>query len=267
MMPEPVHPIALLTDFGLDDWYVAAMKGEIAKRAPGATVIDISHAVPPQQPRPAAFFLGCALESMPEKTVFCCVVDPGVGTSRRALCGRLGAWLFSGPDNGLLTPLFQRAKGDVELYTIENPEFRNSQVSTTFHGRDVFAPAAAMLARGAAPAEAGPPAHEPILLADMQPEEREGVLLARVMLIDRFGNLVTNLSQAEYGTRLADRSFRIRAGRLSVDRLEPTFGAVGIGDPVAYWGSAGTLEIGVNHGSAAQRSALPVDGTVEILWR
>jgi S-adenosylmethionine hydrolase len=261
------RPIALLTDFGLEEWYVAAMKGEILRRAPGTTIIDISHGVPQQQVRTAAFILECITRSLPKRTIFCCVVDPGVGTDRRSLCGRIGAWMFCGPDNGLLTPLYHQAGGDVDLHTIENPAFRNAEISTTFHGRDLFAPAAARLALGAAPSEAGPPASHPILLADMQPEDRGGVLLARVMLIDHFGNLVTNLTREPYGERLATRPFAIRAGRLTVRRLGVTFGAVDVGEPVAYWGSAGTLEIGINQGSAAQRSALPVGGTVEVTWR
>jgi hypothetical protein len=265
-MNKKLRPIALLTDFGLDDWYVGAMKGEVLRRAAGATIIDISHGVAPQQVRAGAFMLDKALDSMPGGTVFCCVVDPGVGTARRALCGRLGDWFFCGPDNGLLTPLHRRCGGDFELYTIERPEFRNARVSATFHGRDVFAPAAAQLALGVDPREAGPAATDPVLLTDIDPEERDGVLLARVVTIDRFGNLVTNLPRALYGERPAGGGIEIRAGRLTVRQLGETFGTVGEGEPIAYWGSGDTLEIAVNQGSAAQRSALAIGGTVEIVW-
>jgi S-adenosylmethionine hydrolase len=262
------RPIALLTDFGLTDWFVAAMKGEILRRAPAATIIDISHGVPPQQVASAAFTLGCVARSLPDDTVFCCVVDPGVGGDRRAICGRVGRWMFSGPDNGLITPLFHMAGGDVDLHLIASAEFRNETlISATFHGRDLFAPAAACLAMGADPAQAGPQADHPILLGDMQPVDRGACLVARVMLIDHFGNLVTNLTRQEHGPLLDARPFVLRAGRLSVTTLEPTFGAVDVGNAVAYWGSAGTLEIGINQGSAAQRSGLPVGGPVEIVWK
>jgi S-adenosylmethionine hydrolase len=264
--PRP-RPIALLTDFGLEDWYVAPMKGEILRRSPDARIVDISHGAPPQQIRSAAFLLACVAPSMPADTVFCCVVDPGFGSGRRSLCGRIGGWMFSGPDNGLLTPLLELAKGDAELFTIENPEFRNAVVSPTFHGRDLFAPAAARLAAGVPPSEAGPPADKPILLYDSPPEDRGEVLIARVMLIDHFGNLVTNLTREAIEPRMKDGAFEIRAGRLAVRKLAATFSEAEVGGAVAYWGSAGTLEIGINQGSAAQRSALPVGGSVEVAWK
>lgn len=261
-----MRPIVLLTDFGLKDWYVGAMKGEILKRAPGATILDLCHLIEPQNVRSAAFQLWCALASMPADALFCCVVDPGVGTDRRSLCGRIGSWMFCGPDNGLLTPLARRAGGDMELYTIEHPDFRNPTVSATFHGRDLFAPAAARLALGVDPAMAGPRVHDPMLFGDLLPEEHGGVLVARVMMIDHFGNLVTNVDRERYGG-LLESAVEIRVGRLTVRQMGVTFGSVERGDAVAYWGSAGTLEIGINQGSAAQRSQLPVDGVVEIIPR
>jgi S-adenosylmethionine hydrolase len=182
-------PIALLTDFGLTDWYVAAVKGQILTRLPEARLIDITHCVPAQKVDTAAFLLDCVLESMPARTVFLCIVDPGVGTTRRGICGRIGRWHYVGPDNGLATPLLDQAGGDFDLFQIESPEFMAPEVSATFHGRDVFAPAAAMIAGGTPPELAGRRVDDPVVLETANPEELGHGLMVKVMLVDHFGNL------------------------------------------------------------------------------
>lgn len=258
--------IGLLTDFGLNDWYVAAIKGEILRRLPGARLLDISHGVPAQQIEAGAFLLGCVLDSMPKGMVFCCVVDPGVGTPRRAICGRIGPWFFAGPDNGLATPLLDRIDGDFALYEIESSGFRAETVSSTFHGRDLFAPAAAALAAGIPPERAGRPVSDPVILPLAMPEELGQGLVARVMLVDHFGNLVTNVTREAYEELLSQRPFLVRAGVLRLDGISQTFGHVRQVEPLAYWGSAGTLEIAVNHGSAAQVTGLKPGDSVYLDW-
>ncbi|HOE95604.1 MAG TPA: SAM-dependent chlorinase/fluorinase [Candidatus Sumerlaeota bacterium] len=262
----PATPIvALLTDFGVGDWYVGAMKGEILRRAPHAHLVDVTHGLPPHQVLPGAFVLHCAAGSFPAGTIFCCVVDPGVGTERRALCGRVGPWLFSGPDNGLLSGLLEGlAPDDLDLHRIENPEFRNERVSSTFHGRDLFAPAAARLALGFDPAQAGPPVADPLRLPLFELAEQADRLTGRVVLIDQFGNLVTNIRRRSHGAWFEPGRFVIHAGALRLDTLSTTFGEVRHVQALAYWGSAGTLEIAVNQGSAAGLTGLRLGDAIDV---
>ena len=265
-MENRTIPIALLTDFGLSDWYVAALKGQILKRLPEARIIDVSHGVPAQQIQSGAFLLRCVLDSMPEDTIFCCVVDPGVGTQRRALCGRIGPWGYVGPDNGLATPLLERVGGDFALYEIQSPEFRAEQVSATFHGRDLFAPAAARLAAGVPPEQAGRPVPDPVMLPPFAPEPLSHGLVARVMLVDHFGNLVTNVPRQGYEERLTNGRFMIRAGALRLGAITETYGHVRQIEALAYWGAADTLEIAINRGSAAEVTGLRPGDSVYIDW-
>lgn len=255
--------IALLTDFGRHDFYVAAMHGEILRRLPDARVIDITHDVPPQDIAGAVFQLECVLPSLPRGTVLCAVVDPGVGTARRAMCGRIGPWTFVGPDNGLATALLERAE-DAALYAIEAPEFRNPEPSVTFHGRDLFAPAAAHLAAGAPVGQAGPPIGDPVRLSIERCRVTPSGVRTEVAWIDRFGNAITWLRREEARRHLAGGIAAIRAAGTPVVTLGRTFADVAPGEPVAYWGSAGTLEIAVNQGSAARRLSLAAGAAVEL---
>jgi S-adenosylmethionine hydrolase len=263
MTPSPL-PIALLTDFGTRDWYVAAMKGEILGRLPEAQIIDVSHGVPPGQIEAGAFVLRCVMDSMPLATVFCCVVDPGVGGDRRAICGRIGQSFYSGPDNGLATPLFERSENDFSLYEIESAQFRSGRVSATFHGRDLFAPAAALLAAGTPPESAGLAVTDPVRLPPFGPEPCESGLRARVMWIDHFGNVITNVSRQSWADKLQTGRLKIRAGSLTIQTIGRTFGDVAPGEPLAYWGSADTLEIALNQGSAAEAAAIELGDPVVI---
>lgn len=257
-------PIVLLTDFGLEDWFVGAMKGRILARLPGARLIDLSHGVPPGRVETGAFMVECALDAMPEEAIFCCVVDPGVGGPRRALCGRIGRWGYAGPDNGLATALLERAGRDFDLHRIEHPDFMAPRLSTTFHGRDLFAPAAAALAAGRTPTEAGAPVHDPVRLPSWRARCDGDTLIGRVMMVDRFGNLVTNIHPAEWRDGLGERRFELEAGPLRFRRLHAAFSEVEPGRALAYWGSAGTLEIAVNRGSAASATGLQVGATIRI---
>lgn len=259
-------PIALLTDFGLTDWYVAAVKGQILRRLPEARLIDITHVAPPQNIEAGAFLLQCVLDSMPERTVFLCIIDPGVGATRRTLCGRIGQWHYVGPDNGLASPLLEQAGGDFDLFQIESPEFRNVEVSATFHGRDIFAPAAALLAGGTAPELAGRRVADPVVLEWSFPEELSHGLMLKVMLVDHFGNLVTNLTRSAYEERLEAGKFVIRAGPLRIGSIHTTYTHVRAVEALAYWGSTGALEIAVNHGSAAEVTGLRAGGAIYVDW-
>ena len=183
-LQEILRPIGLMTDFGHQDWYVAAMKGEILKRLPGARIVDLCHSVPAHNVESAAFTLGCLLESLPRDMVVCCVVDPGVGTKRRALCGGIGHRFYVGPDNGLMTPMILGAGKHVCLHEIRNASFRSSEINCTFHGRDIFAHAAACIASGVPPDRAGPAVDDPVLLGNFEAEVRPDFITGRVMQVD-----------------------------------------------------------------------------------
>jgi S-adenosylmethionine hydrolase len=228
------HPLtlALLTDFGLADPYVGQMKGVLASRAPGVPVVDLSHGVPPQDIRCGRFFLRASLPFFPDGTLFVCVVDPGVGTSRRILWARSDRHSFLAPDNGLLEGLPL-----CECREVANEKLSLPVVSSTFHGRDVFAPAAAALAGGLAPAKLGP-AHPLPQGKDEEPA---------IVFIDRFGNAVTDLPAEKAMGRTS-----VRLEGKSYGPLRRTYSDVGEGRPLALVGSFGTVEFAVRGGSFAE---------------
>lgn len=244
--------IALLTDFGLRDHYVASMKAAILSVCPDAALVDITHDIAPQDVAAAAWELGACCRDFPRGTVFACVVDPGVGSTRRALGAAAGAYRFVAPDNGLLSMAFERVS-PTQVVQLTNPRYAAPLVSRTFEGRDRFAPAAAWLARGTALAEFGPPVHEWVRLAVAEPDASGETLAGEVLLADRFGNLVTNISERLLETFTQGR--RLRATVTLADRrrlpVVSTYAEVQPGELCALTGSTGHLEIAVNCGSAA----------------
>src|SRR6266704_2407933 len=192
------HPvIALLTDFGIGDGDVGVMKGVIAGITPGAHIIDITHEIAPQRIPSGAWILASAYRYFPTNTVFVCVVDPGVGSSRGAIALHAGEWFFVGPDNGLFS--YVLAEQPVQaVVVLSNPAYQLPQVSATFHGRDIFAPAGAYLARGITLFELGPQIDATTLQRiDIGPPERKGPQIdAHIIHVDRFGNLITSIPLA-----------------------------------------------------------------------
>ncbi|GIW72922.1 MAG: hypothetical protein KatS3mg102_2464 [Planctomycetota bacterium] len=248
-------PIALLTDFGPASAYVGAMKGVIARLAPGIPVLDLAHDITPQAVDEASFVLLHTYRYFPDDTVFACVVDPGVGTGRGVLAVAAGGRRFVAPDNGLLADVLA-AEPHARVHAVTARELFVEPVSDTFHGRDVFAPVAAWLARGLAVARLGPPCTPlPAPWRVRAAAERAGEAApvagwrrGRVRTVDRFGNLVTDIAVPEgvaalRAARLAGRTIAVRAR---------TFGeAPEDGTPFLYVGSYGTLEIACRGGSAA----------------
>jgi S-adenosylmethionine hydrolase len=230
--------ITLLTDFGTADGYVAEVKGALLRRVPEAVLVDVAHDLAPGDVVAAAYVLGRTWRAFPDGTVHLAVVDPGVGTPRRALAGEAGGHRFVAPDNGLLTPVLEGRAAD--LVAVEVP----AGASATFHGRDVFAPAAARLAIDEPLAALGPTVVDPVLLPHALLERRGGDLLGTVVHVDRFGTLITNLP----GARLAAVAL-VRLGAYDLE-LRKTFADVAHGDPVAYVGSGGTVEIAVRDARA-----------------
>jgi S-adenosyl-L-methionine hydrolase (adenosine-forming) len=225
--------VTLTTDFGTADGYVGAMKGVLHRVAPGVVVVDITHAIARHDIAAGAHALATAAPWYPPGTVHVAVVDPGVGGARRGVVVVAGEQIFVGPDNGLFALLAPSA-----AYEIAAADFRAERVSSTFHGRDVFAVAAARLASGAAPAQAGPA----VTLEGRLP----GGSGPRVVHVDAFGNLVTDVAGE------AARGRRVRVAGRDVGPLRRTFEDVAAGELVAYVGSGGTVEIAVREGSAAE---------------
>ena len=224
----------------------------LLSRAPGTTLVDISHALAPGDVRAAAYILGRAWRQFPQGSVHLAVVDPGVGTERGALAIRAHGHLFVGPDNGTFTIIIRDAA--VQAVSLPIP----SAASATFHGRDVFAPAAAALVMGAALETLGTPfAGIPERLSVREPHHEGKTLIGEVIYVDRFGTLVTNFTAENLP---AYASIEIEG--VEVGRLKRTFGDAPPGALVAYMGSAGEMEIAVRDGSAARRFGIGVGGKV-----
>jgi S-adenosyl-L-methionine hydrolase (adenosine-forming) len=240
--------ITLLTDFGLSDSYVAEVKGVLLTRAPGATLVDISHQVPPGDVRAGQYLLARAWRQFPKGTVHLAIVDPGVGTSRRALAAAAGEHLFVAPDNGLLSFL---EKPRVVALAIP------ATAAPTFHGRDVFAPAAASLASGKRIEDLGSPITDPSISLLPSPTHDGTAVMGEVVYVDRFGTLISNIPGPD-----VEPGVRIRVAGTDVGSLRRAFGDVERGTLVAFVGSGGTVEIAVRDGSAARLLGVGVGAEV-----
>ena len=254
--------ITLLTDFGSADYFVAAMKGVILSINPQAQFVDITHEIPPQDINAAAFNLLAAYGSFAADTIHLAVVDPGVGSSRRPIIVMAGNQLFVGPDNGIFSYVIDRdtSARSFQLTHLTNTKYFRQPISNTFHGRDIFAPAAAALSLGVAPEELGEEIEDPVRLPPLAAERPpDGGLRGRIIHIDRFGNCVTNLTphdlpprMIEQGVRLTIKGKVIREFRqffAEEDRKEEGRNKAKL---FAVWGSAGFLEIASRNRSAAR---------------
>lgn len=269
-MPKPPGRVALLTDFGTQDTYVGVMKGVIAGIAPLAEVIDINHNVPPGDIQRAAFQLWQALPYFPQGTVFVVVVDPGVGSARRAVAAAFEEMVVVAPDNGVLSYLLANSEPDGAVQ-LDNPRYHLDSVSTTFHGRDVFAPAGAYLALGTDLQELGTAATDLSRFALPQLEwEGPARLGGEILHFDHFGNAITSLGRltpSAGGWQLQPWLPSAAPGllgsplQLTLDsglefELGATFSDVAEGRPIAYIGSESMVEIAVNRGHAAKQLKL-----------
>jgi len=246
--------ISLLTDFGTADNYVGVMKAVILGRCPGAQLVDISHRVPAQDVAAGAFLLDKSWQYFAAGSVHLAVVDPGVGTQRRGLVAAAGGHLFVAPDNGLLSPVLQ-ACPTAACYSIENTDLMLQQRARTFHGRDVFSPVAAALARGVAVDTVGPPIDDPVLLPATSCERSNGRIDGTVVYIDRYGNLVTNIPEAELEAAGSTGELRAALPAAGVDAVPVVdhYQAVEPGGLLAVVGGFGNLEISVRDASARER--------------
>jgi hypothetical protein len=244
--------VTLLTDFGTQDYFVGAMKGIILSANPSAVIVDITHEVPPQDIRAAAFNLLATYKDFPSGTIHVAVVDPGVGSKRRPILVECAEQVFVGPDNGLFSWICQR-EGHFLARHLTNEKFFKHPQSPTFHGRDVFAPVASALSRGAAPEEFGPVIDDPIVLESLTPSVNgDGTLAAAIIHIDRFGNCITNLT-TEHLTAEVNRRARLIVNGQLVTSIRKFFSAEGDDGESLFMipGSAGFIEIAARNSSAA----------------
>lgn len=245
--------ITLLTDFGLQDEYVGVLKGVILSKNPKATIVDISHGIDAHDIAAAAYALKSSYSFFPEGSVHAAIVDPGVGTERAIIAAQCRRHLFLAPDNGLLAPILRDGLA-AGIYRVENEDLYRHPVSPTFHGRDIFAPVAAHLSMGLSIEALGPSLgmDQVQSLATQGPrilsaKELEG----RVVAIDRFGNLITNVHSDDMA-KLEGRAMTINIGNHTIESLVENYAQIGSKIPMAVIGSRGCLEIAIYSGNAAR---------------
>ena len=265
----PVPTIAVLTDFGLTDGNVGVMKGVIWRICPDTHIADISHLIGPQNLPEAALILARSAPYFPDGTIHLVVVDPGVGTERRAMAARLGDSYYVGPDNGIITILWERALArslPCEFVSLDRPAFWLAEVSHVFHGRDIFAPAAAHLASGVPLHELGSAFSDPVRLRLPEPTRVGGGWRGEVIHVDHFGNVASNIRSEHLGSDLAARErLVVRLGDTRIDGLVDTFGQRPDGELVALLGSTGNLIVSVVNGNAAARLGAKPGDPFEVL--
>jgi S-adenosyl-L-methionine hydrolase (adenosine-forming) len=252
--------ITLLTDFGDHDYFVASMKGVILSINPASVIIDVSHHIAPQQIEQAGYVLHACYRYFPAGAVHVAVVDPGVGSHRRALLVTNGPHYFLAPDNGLLSRILQE-NADAEVRQIEQTACRRPAGGATFDGRDLFAPVAAWLTKGTPASSFGPIIHDPVLLRIPAPQRQAQRLVGRIEYVDRFGNLISNLTLRDLGDlgpagRQSDLILHI--GSHTLKGLVSSY-SEGLNDqPAALINSNGRVEVFVNSKSAALQLGLAV---------
>ena len=261
--------ITLLTDFGTEDYFVGAMKGVILTRSPQAVIVDITHAIPPQDVQAGAFMLSAVYADFPAGSIHLAVVDPGVGSDRRPILVEAADYLFVGPDNGLFSIVLDR-NPDAQVRHLINAQYFLQNRSSTFHGRDIFAPVAAALAEGVPPADLGPVLLDPVRTGFAESKTlADGTLAGRVMHVDHFGNCVTNLPSDNLQPLLTTRSFCLHVSGCEIRRLLRSYSeaAADPGTPFVIAGSAGFLEISICCSSAARELTIAVGEPVRLTWR
>lgn len=237
--------IALLTDFGNNDFFVGAMKGVILTINENVNIIDISHEIEPQNIGSANFTLRACYQNFPAKTIFVAVVDPGVGSERRAIMVETKDHFFIAPDNGLLSFIFNEPD-DFSVYEIENEKFFNHPVSRTFHGRDIFAPCAAHLSNKVLPREFGREINDFVNCPENKPRKISAKILeAEIIYADRFGNLITNLTEDDL-----PKMFYLELYNRKISKIQNYFSEAEANEIFMIFGSAGFLEIAAFKNSA-----------------
>jgi S-adenosylmethionine hydrolase len=257
-MSDPL--VTLTTDFGTDSPYVAAMKGIILSRCPDARIIDLSHDIPPQNVRHAAFFLPEAIHWFPDDTLHVVVVDPGVGTDRAILYVEHAGKRLLVPDNGCWTWV-RREQTPARVLRVTNSRYWLPGVSSTFHGRDIFAPVAGELCRGLDPVQLGPPVTEWVRLPWPEPRTEGDTCRGEVLFVDHFGNLITNVP----GQSLPRWPVRVQVSGQEIIRCVSSYGQAAPGELVVLMSSRSLLEVAQAQGSAARTLDVGVGAPVLVI--
>ena len=250
--------ITLLTDFGTEDYFVAAVKGVILATNPRARIVDITHDIPPHDIEAAAFTLLAACSSFPAGTIHIAVVDPSVGSARRAILIRTRGQVFVGPDNGIFSYVCEdgaNAGSTPEIFHLTNTKYFRHPVSWTFNGRDIFAPVAAALSNGVKPSELGTSISDFVRLRPLKPEtSQDGGIIARIIHIDHFGNCVTNITADDLTAQMIAAGAKLRLKGKLVKSFRQYFAEETRSRDKVFgiWGSAGFLEIVATNDSAAK---------------
>ena len=265
-MPPALPLITLLTDFGDRDYFVASMKGVILSIHPDARIVDLSHHIAAHQIEEAGYLLYSSYRWFPDGTIHVCVVDPGVGSARRPILVATSRYYFLAPDNGLLTRAL-RGERDVEIRRIENAQYRLPSEGTTFDGRDLFAPAAAWLAKGEPASSFGRVIDDPVVCSIADPIWQGQELVGRVEYVDRFGNLISNITAKhvqEFLTTAGRQHLTIQIGASTINGLVSSYSEGGGDTPSALINSYGKLEIFLDRNSVAQRVQIGVGAEIRL---
>lgn len=273
--------IALLTDFGLTDGYVGVMKGVMLSICPTAQIIDLTHAIEPQNVRQGAYVLLNTLGYLPPQTIYVGVVDPGVGSSRESIAIKTNRAIFVGPDNGLFSYVLKHCEVQ-QVVALQNPAYRLPDVSSTFHGRDIFSPMAAHIANGVALDQLGPALSKVEWLPPPRLEITPQAIHGEVLDIDHFGNIATSIGRLTWANNdmlllvpffnpqpepilsIHPERCTVQINGRTIDALGLTFTTVPRGELIALINSAGQLEIAVNHGNAARELAVQVGDPISL---
>jgi S-adenosylmethionine hydrolase len=250
--------ITLLTDFGLKDPYVGILKGVILSIKPDAKIVDITHNIAPQDIREGAFIMKEYYPYFKTGTIHVAVVDPTVGGERRPIIFCKDEHFFVGPDNGIFSHIVE---ANTEIYEIKNRDFILKSVSSTFHGRDIFAPTAAYLASGIHPSAFGPKIVNPVYLTDIFPDIINGILTGEVVMFDRFGNAVSNIDLEVFNDFIGRNPFKIRIGNMSFNYLNKTYYE---SDFTCLVNSSGYIEFGRYMGSFVKETGVKKKDIVRI---
>jgi S-adenosylmethionine hydrolase len=254
--------ITLTTDFGYTDWFVGTMKGVILGLNPRAQIVDLTHEIPLGEIRAGAFALASGYRFFPKGAIHVAVVDPGVGSKRKAIAIQTASHLFVGPDNGVLSWAVVKEKIE-SVRALENHAFFVEPVSQTFHGRDIFAPVAAHLSRGVAFSELGPPVNDFVRLPWPEPRPGKDRIAGKVIYLDRFGNGITNIREEALGS-LSRGSLTVSLNGRRLCTVVSCYEAVPLGQPLALLGSSGFLEIALRDGNAELDLGLRIGDSVVV---
>jgi len=266
-MPSAISLVTLLTDFGERDYFVPSMKGVMLGINPQLRVIDLSHQISAQDIEQAAFFLKSSYRYFPEGTIHVVVVDPEVGSHRRPLLVSTSRYYFLAPDNGVLNDIFDEELS-VEVRVIENKQYRLDSEGTTFDGRDLFAPAAAWLTKGQVPGSYGRLIRDAVRLPKDVPLMDGQKLVGKIVYIDHFGNLITNITPSDLQTfrSVTKRDITaIQLGGMIIKGLKTHYAEGALGIPEALMNSNGHLEIFIKQGSAVNRCEGKIGQRIELL--